>query len=411
MSRTRFNIFNAEEFDESVDLGGDAEVSATDSIEAETQAVEMEQDVAEVEEVMASTEEAEQVADELTEQVEEQEKVLEETPEEVTEDTVAVAQEAFFISMSKIGALKDYKDMRGSLGLESASSPAEKLKLACEGVWDFIKALIARIKIAISKVKELIKKLYIKFLVFFTNLIKRAKALGEELKKSDASKTINLSQDQIVRVTNTFKCFVAAGIMKSTKDLGKVVENISKVKTTLNEFVNDVKKIDSVNITARKDEMTKLGISSDANVIYAPYYVKSTMKALSVVTEDGQQVSKYVTLAIGNDGKIEGTSLSVGELRNVLTSVIRSERSLKDIIEAGKSAQETLDKALDEAEKKATEGKTGFINTERMQITNKLRIVRRAGTNVILDVVLNYIYNMKNVLAISAMIAKELNKK
>ena len=278
MSRTRFNIFNAEEFDESVDLGGDAEVSATDSIEAETQAVEMEQDVAEVEEVMASTEEAEQVADELTEQVEEQEKVLEETPEEVTEDTVAVAQEAFFISMSKIGALKDYKDMRGSLGLESASSPAEKLKLACEGVWDFIKALIARIKMAISKVKELIKKLYIKFLVFFTNLKKKAEALAKSLNSLEGSKTVTLNEEQIDKVSKTFKCFIAAGAIKSTKELNKVVDIVINSKTA-------ALKISKLDLESKpvEDIFTKLAVTKNSNAIYAPYYVKNKIDRKSVV--------------------------------------------------------------------------------------------------------------------------------
>ena len=406
MSRIRFNIFNAEEFDESVDLGGDAEVSATDSIEAETQAVEMEQDVAEVEEVMASTEEAEQVADELTEQVEEQEKVLEETPEEVTEDTVAVAQEAFFISMSKIGALKDYKDMKGSLGLESASSPAEKLKLACEGVWDFIKALIARIKMAISKVKELIKKLYIKFLVFFTNLKKKAEALAKSLNSLEGSKTITLNEEQIDKVSKTFKCFIAAGAIKSTKELYKVVDIVINSKTS-------VLKISKLDLESKpvEDVFTKLAVTKNSNAIYAPYYVKNKIRALVVNPTDVDNAIGYETLTIDNDGKVSSEAPTVTELKAILSQLSKSENGLKSLVETAKKSQDAAYKELDEAEKTVLKAmdKSGFV--DRMRAKNQLILLRRIGTNVILDVVLNYIYNMKNVLAISAMIAKELSKK
>jgi hypothetical protein len=413
--RNRFNIFTAEEFDDSADLGGDAEVSATDSIEAETQAVEMEQDVAEVEEVMSSTEEAEQVADELTEQVEEQEKVLKETPEEVTEDTVAVAQEAFFVSMSKIGVLKDYKDMRGSLGLESASSPVEKLKLACESVWDFIKALIARIKIAFSKVGELIKKLYIKFLVFFNNLRKKAIALAQELSPVPASATAKLEDDQKKRVINTFKCFIAAGIFKSSEDLEKVVSYVSNVKGTLNSFVTNVKnaqpfgpgKNSLTDFKSQTDDMTKLAQTKKSEAVYAPYYVKGTMKALVITNEEDVAVAKYETISIDTDANIGGSTGTAGAIKKALLAISKSERALKDIVQVGKDAQESLNKSLDAYDKAIDDMKFG---TQKMEYTNSLKLVRRAGTNVILDVLLNYIYNMKNVLSISAMFTKELVK-
>ena len=51
------------------------------------------------------------------------------------------------------------------------------------------------------------------------------------------------------------------------------------------------------------------------------------------------------------------------------------------------------------------------FGAERMKLINVVRLIRRLGTNVLLDGVLNYVYNMKNVLAISAMVAKELLKK
>lgn len=408
MSRTRFNIFNAEEFDDSLDVGGDAEVSATDSIEAETQAVEMEEDVNEVVEVMASTEEAEEVAEELTEQVEEQEKAIEETPEEVTEDTVAVAQEAFLISISKIGALKDYKEMRGSLGLESASTPVEKLKLACEGVWDFIKALIAKIKIAFMKVGELIKKLYVKFVVFFTNLKKKADALSKSLNDVDGNKTITLDDSQVDRVSKTFKCFLAAGVIKSTKDLGLVVDDLLKSKAELSALTGSIKPdTDVEDVKSATDAFTKLAISKNANAISAPYYVKGTLKAL-LVDKTAHEV-KYEVIAIDNDGKVDKEAPNATELKAILGKISKSEGSLKQLVEASGKAQDGLNKIMDGIEKLVVDN-TKF-GTERMKATNSLKLVRRIGTNVLLDTILNYVYNMKNVLSISAMVAKELLKK
>ena len=408
MSRTRFNIFNAEEFDDTLDVGGDAEVSAIDSIEAETQAVEMEEDVAEVEEVMASTEEAEEVADELTEQVEEQEKVIEETPEEVTEDTVAVAQEAFFISISKIGALKDYKELRGSLGIESAGTPLEKLKLTCEGVWEFIKALIERIRIAFLKVGELIKKLYIKFLVFFTNLKKKAEALSKSLKDVDGNKTITLNDDQVERVTKTFKCFLAAGVIKSTKDLDKVVEEVLKTKTLTGAIEGYTKlDIDIDNLKNLIDPYTKLALSKNANAICAPYYVKSTLKAV-VLDLKSDTCVKYDTFNIDNDGKVDTAAPTATELKNILGKLTKSENGLKTLVETAKKVQETINKNINDLEKKIVENQK--FSGERMKLINVLKLQRRFGTNVLLDSVLNYVYNMKNVLAISAMVAKELLK-
>lgn len=409
MAKTRFNIFTAEEFDDTIDAGGDAEVSAVDAVESEAQAVEMEEEVAEVQEVMASTEEAEEVVDELSDQVEEQEQVIEETPEEVTDDTVAVAQEQFYISISKIRCLKEYTDIKRGLSTESANTPVEKLKLSCEGVIEFIKVLCERIKLAFMKVGELIKKLYVKFVVFFTNLTKKADALSKELNNVEGSKTVTLKDEQIEKISKLLKCFIAAGIVKSTADLPKVVQTVSEVKSTLTAFINDVINKGSLKLTARTDAMTKLAITKDANVVYAPYYVKGTVKAVTIKQEDDLAVASYTTVAIENDGKVNAVSLNTTELKNVLSSISKAGKDLKGVIEAAKSAQDKLYKNLDEVEK--TAGEKLKFGTIRMGVVNEAKLVRRAGTNVLLDIVLNYIYNMKNVLAVSAVIAKELLKK
>lgn len=412
MAKVRFNIFNAEEFDVGTDLGGDAEVTAGDMIESETQAIETEEEVAEVVSNIATTEEAEEVADELTEQVAEQEQVIEDAGDaskdvEVTEDTVAVAQEQFYITISKINCLKEYSEIKSRYSAESYSTPLERLKLSTEGVKDFILALIERIKMAFLKIKELIKKLYIRFLVMMTNVEKKAKALTKELESVDGSKTVELNDEQVDRVTNLFKCFVAAGLVKSTKDLGKVVERVSKVNTDLTTLANDVvsKKLD---IVARKDDMTKLAISKDANALYAPYFVKGTLKVLTKEKDNDILVPKYTEISISNDGKVDKAACSVTELKNILGKVTKAHSDIKGIIDAGKKAQDILYKHLDEEEKTLDNFKFGSV---RMNLNNEFKLVRRVGTNVILDIALNYIHNVKNVLSVSAMITKEYAKK
>lgn len=405
MARVRFNIFNAEEFDVGTDLGDDAEVTASDVVESEVQAIETEEEVAEVVSDIATTEEAEEVADELTEQVTEQEQVIKDA--EVTEDTVAVAQEQFYITISKINCLKEYSEIKSRYSAESYSTPLEKLKLSTEGVKDFVLALIERIKMAFLKIKELIKKLYLRFIVMMTNVEKKAKALTKELESVDGSKTIELKDEQVDRVTNLFKCFVAAGLVKSTKDLGKVIDKVSKVNTDLTNLANDVvsKKLD---IVARKDVMTKLAISKDANALYAPYFVKGTLKALTKEKDGDKLVPKYTEISISNDGKVDKTACSITELKNILGKVTKSHSDIKGIVEAGKKAQDILYKHLDEQEKKNGDLEFG---SKRMNLNNELKLVRRVGTNVILDIALNYIYNVKNVLSVAAMLTQEYAKK
>lgn len=407
MAKVRFNIFNAEEFDTGVELSGDAEITVSDAVESETQAIKTEEEVAEVAEDIATTEEAEETADELQEQIEENEKAIENN--EVTEDTVAIAQEKFYDSISNIRCLKEYSVIKSKYSAESYASPVEKLRLSNEGVKEFVVELIERIKLAFLKIKELIKKLYVKFVVMMTNVEKKAKALIKELDNlKDAKSEVELSGEQVEKVTNLFKCFLAAGVIKSTKDLGKVVDTVNNVKTDLTNFVSDLISA-TLETASRVDVMTKLAATKNANAIYAPYFVKGTLKALIFEKSEEKVKPVYEEISVDNNGDIDKKACSITELKNILGKVSKAQSDINKLIESGKKVQETLYKRLDVLEK--TNGEIFKFGSDRMRANNELRLFRRVGTNIILDIILNYVYNIKNVLSVAAMIAKEYGNK
>lgn len=407
MAKVRFNIFNAEEFDTGAELSGDAEVTVSDAVESETQAIETEEEIAEVAEDIATTEEAEETADELQEQIEENEKAIENN--EVTEDTVAVAQERFYDSISNIRCLKEYSAIKSRYSAESYASPVEKLRLSTEGVKEFVVELIERIKLAFLKIKELIKKLYVKFVVMMTNVEKKAKALIKELDNlKDAKSEVELSGEQVEKVTNLFKCFLAAGVIKSTKDLGKVVDTVNNVKTDLTNFANDLISA-TLETESRVDVMTKLAVTKNANAIYAPYFVKGTLKALIFEKSEEKVKPVYEEISVDNNGDIDKKACSITELKNILGKVSKAQSDINKLIESGKKVQETLYKHLDALEK--VNGEIFKFGSDRMRANNELRLFRRVGTNIILDITLNYVYNIKNVLSVAAMITKEYGNK
>ena len=201
MRKSRFNIFTAEEFDDSV-VEGEGQVSETpvaDAIEAENSAVEINNEVSTFEEQCDEVCEASEVVGELQEQVDAQEEVLEETPEEVTEDTVAVAQEQFYITMSKLGSLEHYKTS-GTISHElSAGTPAEKLKLTCEGVTEFIQNVWEKIKAFFRRIIDWFKGILRKLGILKDQAKKSSKDLKEEI--SDIAKENNVSEKEVINTT------------------------------------------------------------------------------------------------------------------------------------------------------------------------------------------------------------------
>ena len=199
--RNRFNIFAAEEFDDSV-VDGQGQVSETpvaDQIESENSAVEINNEISTFEEHCDEVCSATEVADELQEQVDAQEEILEEKPEEVTEDTVAVAQEQFYITMSKIGSLQHYKTS-GTISHEiSAGTPTERLKLTCEGVKDFIEKVWEKIKAFFKKIVDWFKSILQKLGIIKNQAKKSSKDLKEEI--SDIAKKNNVSEQEVIATT------------------------------------------------------------------------------------------------------------------------------------------------------------------------------------------------------------------
>ena len=234
--RNRFNIFAAEEFDDSV-VDGQGQVSETpvaDQIESENSAVEINNEISTFEEHCDEICNATEVADELQEQVDTQEEILEEKPEDVTEDTVAVAQEQFYITMSKIGSLQHYKTS-GTISHEiSAGTPTERLKLTCEGVKDFINTAWEKIKAFFNKIINWFKSILQKI-----GILKKDTEKSVETLKTDVAQVAKENDVQEAEVIESTAEFVQNVI--EDKPVVLLLEDKSKTTKPANEAIGEEK--------------------------------------------------------------------------------------------------------------------------------------------------------------------------
>lgn len=418
MRNVRFSIFNAEEFDDTLEdtsAAGETETVA-EQIQAECDEAELDETTETVENVMASTEEAEEVVEELEEQKEDAEKAIEENPEAVTDDTVAVAQEQFYITISRIAGLAEYKKFSNIAHEISASTPMERLKLTCEGIGEFIMAIITKIRLAFSKIGELIKKLYVKISIVLTNVKRRADKLTNFLKNYPEQFSVNkLSEDTVNSISKYLKCFLAAGLVKGVKDFNVVIDTIKKFNNIyINKFIKNVDSYVSTankNMSPSNDEMTKLAQSKESNAVFAPYFVKGTLRAIIIENADNDRSNiKYKEIDIDNNGKIDDVIPTKAEVTGLLNLFSKDAPNMvKKIIDDSKAYQEKLYSYLDKFEEDQRKDAKGFVN--RMQITNKLRLVRRTGTNVLVDSALNMVSNFRNLLTAYSLVIKDATTK
>lgn len=418
MRNVRFSIFNAEEFDDTLEdtsAAGETETVA-EQIQAECDEAELDETTETVENVMASTEEAEEVVEELEEQKEDAEKAIEENPEAVTDDTVAVAQEQFYITISRIAGLAEYKKFSNIAHEISASTPMERLKLTCEGIGEFIMAIITKIRLAFSKIGELIKKLYVKISIVLTNVKRRADKLTNFLKNYPEQFSVNkLSEDTVNSISKYLKCFLAAGLVKGVKDFNVVIDTIKKFNNIyINKFIKNVDSYVSTankNMSPSNDGMTKLAQSKESNAVFAPYFVKGTLRAIIIENADNDRSNiKYKEIDIDNNGKIDDVIPTKAEVTGLLNLFSKDAPNMvKKIIDDSKAYQEKLYSYLDKFEEDQRKDAKGFVN--RMQITNKLRLVRRTGTNVLVDSALNMVSNFRNLLTAYSLVIKDATTK
>lgn len=418
MRNVRFSIFNAEEFDDTLEdtsAAGETETVA-EQIQAECDEAELDETTETVENVMASTEEAEEVVEELEEQKEDAEKAIEENPEAVTDDTVAVAQEQFYITISRIAGLAEYKKFSNIAHEISASTPMERLKLTCEGIGEFIMAIITKIRLAFSKIGELIKKLYVKISIVLTNVKRRADKLTNFLKNYPEQFSVNkLSEDTVNSISKYLKCFLAAGLVKGVKDFNVVIDTIKKFNNIyINKFIKNVDSYVSTankNMSPSNDGMTKLAQSKESNAVFAPYFVKGTLRAIIIENADNDRSDiKYKEIDIDNNGKIDDVIPTKAEVTGLLNLFSKDAPNMvKKIIDDSKAYQEKLYSYLDKFEEDQRKDAKGFVN--RMQITNKLRLVRRTGTNVLVDSALNMVSNFRNLLTAYSLVIKDATTK
>lgn len=418
MRNVRFSIFNAEEFDDTLEdtsAAGETETVA-EQIQAECDEAELDETTETVENVMASTEEAEEVVEELEEQKEDAEKAIEENPEAVTDDTVAVAQEQFYITISRIAGLAEYKKFSNIAHEISASTPMERLKLTCEGIGEFIMAIITKIRLAFSKIGELIKKLYVKISIVLANVKRRADKLTNFLKNYPEQFSVNkLSEDTVNSISKYLKCFLAAGLVKGVKDFNVVIDTIKKFNNIyINKFIKNVDSYVSTankNMSPSNDGMTKLAQSKESNAVFAPYFVKGTLRAIIIENADNDRSDiKYKEIDIDNNGKIDDVIPTKAEVTGLLNLFSKDAPNMvKKIIDDSKAYQEKLYSYLDKFEEDQRKDAKGFVN--RMQITNKLRLVRRTGTNVLVDSALNMVSNFRNLLTAYSLVIKDATTK
>lgn len=153
----RFNILALEEDDIQVDAGGDADVDTDSIIEQGQQAeVEVVSDIATLEEHMEAVTNALEVQQEISDQVAKNEEMLENVSQ-VTPESVAVAQEEFYKSLSKLGQIPSLINISREL---AEPLPLTRLRLTVEDQKGIIGTIIEKIKAFLKAIKDFFVKIF-----------------------------------------------------------------------------------------------------------------------------------------------------------------------------------------------------------------------------------------------------------
>lgn len=153
----RFNILALEEDDIQVNAGGDADVDTDSIIEQGQQAeVEVVSDIATLEEHMEAVTDALEVQQEVSDQVAKNEEMLENVSQ-VTPESVAVAQEEFYKSLSKLGQIPSLINISREL---AEPLPLTRLRLTVEDQKGIIGTIIEKIKAFLKAIKDFFVKIF-----------------------------------------------------------------------------------------------------------------------------------------------------------------------------------------------------------------------------------------------------------
>ena len=188
----RFNIFNLEEEDISIDAGGDDSTATDADIEVGAKAeVEVVQDIAAVEDYIETLNDAIEVKYDLEDQVTKNEELIE-SGSVVTPDQVAVAQEAFYNSLSKLGPIANRINISREL---SDPVPLSRLMITVEDQKGIIDKIIEKIKAFFKAIKDWFIKILQKIGIIKEIRDKKIRKIIDKVKKMDVD---NLKSDDVV---------------------------------------------------------------------------------------------------------------------------------------------------------------------------------------------------------------------
>lgn len=205
MAKTIFTMVSVTSHDETY-VDADGKVKITDVIETTNDANDANEITVELTSVAEECSTALDVTAELTDQEHEQVDLIDNHPEQITEEVVQIAQENFAYSVGKLGYSKEElnnmrKDRAYQISLESDKSPVVKLRIATEGIKEFIEKIIQKVKDFLLKFVNLFKKFGLKLRKMLDSSKARAEVL---LGKVDEKASYKVAGDSLEYVNSMF---------------------------------------------------------------------------------------------------------------------------------------------------------------------------------------------------------------
>lgn len=362
--------------------------------------------------------------EELKEQVVTIDEQLSEQPEEVTEDVVEIAQESFYNSLSKVLTREELQDTKNRISSESNILPVEKLILTRESIMDVIKKIIEKIKQAFQQVGQFFKKLWVKFVIFMDGTAKRAGEVHKKYKVKQLN-SIVLSKEQIEIIKEKIGLLVNAKgsiyasqllpfIKYNVTSLDKVTDNNayknlgvnSAVSKTLRIFQNpDSNMMFNLLELVASEYKDKKDLSKPVQIVSV---IESEIKAVFFQLgkdDSGNYTDKkyedcvYETVTINKDINLPNnvdTKKIVDDLK-IIELYAKGAGTYKDrLLEVQSSARKSLDQIAKD-------------NKDESYDKTQLKFIQILGTKMILDNIMQYVKNCKNMLYVSEAILKSLD--
>ena len=392
--------------DDAIAAGGDEPVEAADVVEAEQETAELVENQQKAEDQVAALEDAEVIADDLEDQLEEQEKIIEEKPEEVTEDTVAVAQEAMFISLAKLGM--KYEDIRAQrISLESGdSTPLQKFQVCTEGLKDTLVKVKDGIINAVQAIVAQIKKLWQNASIFFDRSASTADKLIAEYKGVSGNVQADDSVLNLLKKRFGGWYLVSGGIdftslLKFASSVQipryKPNESTTKIIETLKASVKN----NGVKVT----EELKKNINGTLPENSVPSYVIGAK--LSVITDKDIQSFELKTDNIDNNKlRSEAQALNVAKLLVYVKTAKKYANEMKKYQNDAFGALDSIIKGI----KSININEENENSDKGKDLKEQLALTRKIGTKFALESVNQYIATVNGTIACCAAMLKAVKK-